>query len=212
MNFKIHSLPKSLRSAGWEQLLSEWSRMINSSVDLSEHASRDVVYWYGERALTGLLAAAAWRIDGWSLEEWTARRGRGKAEGAARGDLWLATENGQFTVETKVSWPCSTWAVAHKYARTRIKEARHQLRSMDRDYRFGKPIALCYIVPAIAVKGAYNKDDLINEFFTKIPKQRKDFNISASYRPKGPCPEFDNRKYPGVILVGHLLDNALNWN
>jgi hypothetical protein len=66
-------------------------------------------------------------------------------------------------------------------------------------------------VPAIAIKGAYSRDEFIEELFSKIPKQRKDFNISASYRPKGPCPEFDGRKYPGVILVGRLLENVLNW-
>jgi len=147
MDFKIHSLPRSLRTAGWEKLLSKWSVMINSSVDLSESVPRDVAYWYGERALTGLLAAAAWKIGGWSLEEWTAQRGRGKEKGSARGDLWLATENGQFTMEAKVSWPCSTWKYANKYAKRCIKEAENQLRSMDKGYRFGQPIALCYIVP-----------------------------------------------------------------
>jgi len=210
MDIKVHSLPRSLRTAGWEQLLSEWGRMIRTSVDLSDRTSQEVVYWYGERSLTGLLAAAAWKIGGWSLEEWIARRGRGQAEGAARGDLWLQTKKGKFTIEAKVTWPASTWDYGHYYAKECLKEARYQLKTMDEDYRYGKPIALCYIVPSIAVRGAYNKSKLIEEFFKKIPKQKKDFNISASYRPKGPCPEFDSRKYPGVILVGQVLDSKLN--
>ena len=38
-----------------------------------DYPKNDIAYWYGERALTGLLASAAWKVrGGWSLEEFAA--------------------------------------------------------------------------------------------------------------------------------------------
>jgi hypothetical protein len=50
----------------------EWHQLFKALVDrieLYDDPPRDIGYWYGERALTGFLAAAAWALPGgWSLE------------------------------------------------------------------------------------------------------------------------------------------------
>src|SRR2546426_9391436 len=75
--FEIHALPDDLRRAGWESLLRRWSNLITYTTAGEEDDEDDVPYWYGERPLTGLLAAAAWRHrQGWSLEEFAGRRDR----------------------------------------------------------------------------------------------------------------------------------------
>jgi len=55
----------------------------------------DIAYWYGERAISGLLASAAWMVrDGWSLEEFTGQRKKGRRKNASgKGDLWLGVGN-----------------------------------------------------------------------------------------------------------------------
>ena len=55
---------------------------------------------------------------------------------------------------------------------------------------------------------AYDKKVLIEEFFANLPANEA-FDISAIYRPTGPCPVFDDRKYSGVILVGRIC--KLYW-
>ena len=206
----VRPFNKSLERAGWKQLLNNWIGMLDAFDRKVSGAERDVAYWYGERALTGLLAAAAWKSKGWGLEEWTTRRGRIRTKGAARGDLWLETEKGKFTIEAKVSWPSTTWKTALKAAKNRLADAEEQLRMLDRKYRYGKPLAVCYIVPEIERRGKYDRDGKITEFFENIASSSDDFDITATHRP-GKSPEWGGRKYPGVILVGWLLNSELKW-
>src|SRR5574341_159087 len=106
--------------------------------------AKDVGYWYGERTLTGLLATAAWLLpDGWSLEEFTGQRSKGKRPKVTpgRGDLWLAIGNNKFTVEAKVTWPeqledMNKWK---RRVNAKLHLAFGQLSRLSKHYRYGLP-------------------------------------------------------------------------
>jgi hypothetical protein len=89
-------VPRRWREAGWAKLLVTWAGLIERYDGASDTDQRlkDVAYWYGERALTGLLAAAAWRTNKywWSIEEFTGKRHvdprlrKSRTNGAGRGE------------------------------------------------------------------------------------------------------------------------------
>ena len=63
-------LLSEIRTMGWDGLLQTWGRLLDAYDNLKPYyegpceTSRDVAYWYGQRTLTGLLAAAAWKVPG----------------------------------------------------------------------------------------------------------------------------------------------------
>lgn len=167
----------------------------------------DTGYWYGERALTGFLAAAAWSLPrGWSLEEFTGLRMRGKIKGSGRGDIWLGIGKKSYTVEAKAVWPGSNLENAINGAEAKLSEAAIQLRQLHKAYRVGQPVAICYIIPALNSKGRFADSATINEFFMKMPRQFSDSRtaVASLWYEKNP-PSYNGRIYPGVVLVARLI-------
>ena len=168
---------------------------------------KDTGYWYGERALTGFLAAAAWSLaGGWSLEEFTGLRQNGKKKGSGRGDIWIGVGNQSYTIEAKASWPGSTVDKAIEGAETKLTDATNQLRKLHKTYRVGKPVALCYIIPGLKVEGRFADPETIQDFFTDMPKRLSDSRTAVAslwYGQK--YPRHDGHIYPGVVIVARLL-------
>lgn len=136
-------LPPAQRK-GWLQLLSGFAKLLD---EYNEDPQKDVAYWYGERALTGLLAAAAWRLDqGWSLEEFAAK---GRRRGTRRGDLSIGTNGARFTVEAKYFWIGSDTSGVPGKAFTELNVAREQLCNLEEEYQEGFPVGLSYIIPEL---------------------------------------------------------------
>lgn len=171
----------------------------------------DTGYWYGERALTGFLAAAAWSIrDGWSLEEFTGLRMTGRKKGNGRGDIWVGIGRKYFTIEAKAVWPGGNVENAIKGAEAKLSDASSQLRQLHKTYRLGKPVALCYIIPDLNTKGKFADSKTIKEFFTTMPEKFGDLRTAVAsfwYDQKAPC--HNGRIYPGVIVVARILPS---WN
>jgi hypothetical protein len=91
-----------LPRATWLKLFKAWADLMDRYCD-AEGPDGDVPYWYGERAVTGLLAAAAWHVlGGWSLEEFLGRRDE---NAVGRGDAWLGIDDSEYTIEAKATWP-----------------------------------------------------------------------------------------------------------
>jgi len=65
----------------------------------------DCIWWYGERASIGALAAAVWKSGGIALEEYTTRKG-GETNGfKGRSDLRISHDSKKYTIEAKQIWP-----------------------------------------------------------------------------------------------------------
>lgn len=201
-SLKIHSMPARLKAAGWDRLLKRWSALIAYATE-----EDDVPYWYGERSLTGLLAAAAWKLPrSWSLEEFTGRRGKRLRTKSGRGDLWVGLGKQAYTIEAKVKWPPSGSGYAVQYARGGLTEARKQLWKLSSQYRLGTLIAICYIVPCPTKNSPFAKSARVKEMIATVAQKfsGKRF-IVASHFPGYELPEEDDRVYPGVILVGRVV-------
>jgi hypothetical protein len=99
-SIRVLNLPPGV-PGWWRELLRGWGGLMDRYCEDGE----DAPYWYGERALTGLLAAAAWqRKAGWSLEEFTGRR----RSGAGRGDAWIGVGADTYTIEAKAIYTYET--------------------------------------------------------------------------------------------------------
>ena len=211
--FRVHRLPEKLAANGWRTLLQFWGNLINNySFYDRDTIESDVPYWYGERPLTGLLAAAAWMMpDGWSLEEFSTVRGEGKKSGRGRGDLWIGWGKTTYTIEAKISWCADGPGEAHRDILKKIRRAAGQLVTLKAEYAPGTKIALCYAVPYFIPSTSTDCDKDANRFFKALTASFKGPDcILASYlHPKPPTDPEDRQKhiYPGVLLVGKVQES-----
>ena len=65
----------------------------------------DVPYWYSERTTVGTLAAAAWAVGGFALEEFSTTKSEDEGrDRRGRGDLLFCVDGHIFLAECKVDW------------------------------------------------------------------------------------------------------------
>ncbi len=186
----------------WTLVLKEFGKIMNEYNSIN-----DVAYWYGERALTGLLTAAAWRIKGgWSIEEFTGLRRTGGRQNSGKGDAWIGIQRKTFTVEAKMVWAQGPLDTAIKDIRKRLGEAGDQLDSLDATYQIAVPTAVCYIVPELNLSGGYSTADDIDRFFTEVPRALKSSKrcIGAFWYRNDPPKPHQGKRYPGVIVVAQF--------
>jgi hypothetical protein len=206
---------RALRAMGWEPLLHAWGAMLEYYDDPPPRPSEcDIAYWYGERPLNGLLAAAAWQVPGgWSLPEFTTGEPPQAEEppNLRRGDMWLGFAQATFTVEAKVAWVDSTVESAVTEIWRQLRSAHDQLMTFHKsypDYCAGCPMAVVYAVPWFPVCSQFASQTHIRKFFGEIPHQfASPTTVTAAYRCRGDPPRCTSAKYgeqvyPGVILIG----------
>ena len=159
-------LCSELRTMGWEKLLEAYRKLLDTYDNLKPYyksdreTHRDVAYWYGECALTGLLAAAGNKVPGgWALVEPADEKISDPNEKTPRGwtDMWLRLVEYEFTLEAKLVWPEGTIENAGNLRRKAIpmvemvedalRVADEQLDKLSCDYRIGHPMAVVYVVP-----------------------------------------------------------------
>jgi hypothetical protein len=202
----LRYLPATWQRQGWDRLLREWATLLDL-YDTTEDGQRDVAYWYGERALTGLLAPAAWRLQrpqGWSLEEFADPRARGIRARAGRGDLWLGLGRHKFTIEAKVTWPPKMSTVAVDEANLALKRATDQLTQLSKRFCYGKLLALCYVVPVVSRRTSSHRQIAQLRQLARRLRQGNDF--VAIYHPHSPAQEDGHhQEYPGAILTGRAV-------
>ncbi len=202
---KKYSKTQSEHTA-WHQLF----RALVERIEEYDDPPKDTGYWYGERALTGFLAAAAWALPGgWSLEEFTGLRVNGKKQGSGRGDLWVGMgtkKKVEYTIEAKAVWPGGSVENAAKGAETKLSDASRQLRQLHKTDRAGKPVAICYIIPALNTKGKFASSVSVDEFFTTMPKlMSNEHTVAASFWYDQAPPRHSGHIYPGVVVVARIL-------
>ncbi len=191
----------------WRDLLRIWERLMDAYTDPIEP---DVPYWYGERALTGLLAAAAWQVsDGWSLEEFLGARQSAEKSGAGRGDLWLGFgRTTAYTAEAKVVWPQENSEAALGQIQAALVRAAGQLCALGDEFRVGTPIALCYVVPDLDASRWSESPAELERLFTSVGDSFAGREtLIATYRPPlAKPPVFKGRCYPGLMLIGRTAE------
>ncbi len=174
----------------------------------------DAAFWWGERALNGLLAATFHRDGHWSVTEPLAR---GHQQGSLkRPDMWLGfggAQEGWFTLEAKITWPRkeNPGAVVARLAR-----AEQQLCELGDGFRTGRPLAGCWVVPRSKREQMQRPEG--NAFVKKHAAAlwkhlgetgEQDRAMIVAMAPEGPVHHNGIEFYPGVILC--LWNRAGIW-
>lgn len=167
-----------------------------------------------ERSLTGLLAASAWRLrglNGWSLEEFTGLRQRGRnKKAAAPGDAWVGLNTATYTLEAKTTWPQSTRTrnLVGK-VREKLESAPSQLERLDKMYKQGTiKTAVCYAIPYLR-RGARSSQGLIDGLLKEITGSAglvDGRTVIGAFWYSRKIPEHKGRRYPGVIVVARFWE------
>ncbi len=207
MPIEIHHLSSELPE-WWRELLAQWGQLMD---DYCKFDESDAPYWYGERALTGLLAAAAWRLpDGWSLEEFITLRESGEQKRPGRCDAWIGRGHEWWTIECKCPWIYSADpGTAIQNATWYLNEAQEQLAALDKTYRGASAMVICYLVPALLDGGPEVAPDRVQALFDGVVTHFHGQAVVATYRPPGQPfrtseDTSEKRRYPGCIVVAEL--------
>jgi len=194
-------LPRKSPYRQWSVVLEIFGKLLHEY-----NSGQDIAYWYGERALSGLLSAAAWRAkDGWSLEEFSGLRRTGGRQSTGRGDAWIGIGTRTFTVEAKIIWPQGPIDTAISDVRNQLNIAGDQLDSLAGVYQVDVPVAVCYAVPELNMSGRHATRDHIKQFFTEVPRKLTTSNrCVGSFWYKTDPPNYKGKLYPGIIVVAQF--------
>jgi hypothetical protein len=165
----------------------------------------DASFWWGERALNGLLASAFHRGGHWSVVEPLARGHQPRQ--MRRPDMWFGfggMREGWFTLEAKISWPRQ---VKPATVSARLDHAEQQLRNLGDDFRSGVPMAGCWVVPRSRREQMRRPDGdaFVKKHAAALWKHLGEAGeqqnaLIAAMSPEMPVHNNGAELYPGVIL------------
>ncbi len=134
-----------LRRYGWGKLLQGWAALLDTWCWKNP---TDLPHWYGEHTLTGLLAAAAWKLgNGMSLEELGARRGSVRRHRKGRLDAYIVLRRVFYQIEAKQEWFYDVRAEAAEEAIRKFSKGLDAAARQVRDVRYefqGHRGRVCY--------------------------------------------------------------------
>ena len=178
----------------------KWQRLMKAYCRFAEN--EDAPYWYNERTNTGLLACAAWQAGWVALEEYSSTKRFKNEDYQGRVDLYLASENREFCVETK-----QVWVSLSRRARRRIDKVADALRSARKDavssatHEDGRALGVVFVTPYLPGSAVEGVDGKLVEFFEDL--WDLDYGASIKCFPKEVRFLADDRGYvfPGVVAL-----------
>ena len=123
----------------WRILLNKWFEIMDEYVKESKN---DLPYWHSERANTGFLAAAAWKIDALAIEEYYTDRVYASGRYKGQCDLWIKYNNFEFSAEAKQLWRKE---YDKKLVERKFEESKGQLISIPDREKEEKSFCICYL-------------------------------------------------------------------
>ena len=193
-----------------EKLLKNWGRVFGKYI---EQTDKGLPWAYGERAIVGLLAAAAWSAGGVALEEYPTKKRilkKGKKTGkfkSGRCDLFVSIDGTEMAIEAK-------------YQRLRFRPNGFRFGSLEkrvanskaditriRSGEAEKRYAACFVVPYFDQKKRPTKAN-IEIFVTEFKKHAKEGDAWALYFPKGNLRRGTKGWFPGV---GVVINQSQHW-
>jgi len=199
-----------LHPAFWKRLFTEWQCVLKSYID---NVEGDLPYWHRERANTGFLAAACWKIGAVVVEEyWTKRKGkRGTYNKTGSCDLFVKYQRYRIFAEAKQLWPV---LLEDKRNIKKIKDSLKYAYEQLKNNRYAKTVqywvSICYVSPMLAENKKFDKKSYISKLKQGFRKDKyyKDV-IIVPFFPDINVERFnggDKYKYPGVVLIAKIYN------
>jgi hypothetical protein len=183
----------------WSELLDRWQELASTT------DAPDVAYWYGERALTGLLSAAVRQAGGAALQgvaESTDAPARRAPVARTIGmqlpsGVWYAVEADHLPVDQADTAPAT--------ATTALGRTRKRLQEQFADYDdYDRVLALCLL----AVSGGPDPRRaaaLVDAVADAVGRSSSDVLLATySCQPPEAPPRFEDTFYPGFVIVGQV--------
>lgn len=191
----------------WHNILVEWRNLMDAyaimyNLNEPDALKKDIPYWYKEKANSGLLAGAIWRLGGSVVEEYGIERSYGSEKSKGRCDFLVCMNDLKLCIEAKICNPPSASDNLVNEIDKQVQYAKEQLLSMGKE-ETAERVALCFIVPELFNLSEISAHNTTQEIFDMaIQRFDSDNNIIARYLPpKGTKTEWERYRYPGVLLI-----------
>lgn len=210
---------QALPQEGWKALLSDWMSGMDEFIRICREtrSGEDLPFWYNEYSNAGFLATTVWKLGGVAIQEYGVDRLSAECarESKGRCDLWfcLPKYGMEYVIEAKFTY-APTLDYATKAFDRLVKQAHDQIRTCRPSSRkICQHMAVVFICP-YNQSAAESRDILLGlyECFQQLEDSRR---VLAFYQapPGSKTDHVDERDgvryyYPGVILIGQLLEQA----
>ena len=191
-----------------------------------EEDREDLPYWYLERTNVGHLALAGYQLNGYPLQEFSIKKGRGSKKSTGRADLYMYIPKGnsprrknyEFNIEAKQEWCSLSMGKDQKeMIRKALKEASDDLQKLNEDsFKAEYGMAIVFVIP---YKRALDQEkDIKKQLLSGFKKQIKqiaeeidasfvaihfaDIEVSASLSREYTLPYW----HPGIAVVGKICN------
>ncbi len=222
-DFLIQVDPKLSFAPELELLLRRWTVLIEDYAQNTRwpgwQDKTDVPYWYTERANVGILAAAAWQCGFHALEEWNETKKWEGDDYSGRYDLAVHFRREEVvSIEAKQAFlwlgPQTDPDTTSGEIISAMENAMAGATLMETQWgdRMGIAFLIPGVLPSLSSADAWEK---LAQGVAKLgdldllawASPRIEAGARAQddhWRDRGPTPRYDDRFYPGVLLVGRL--------
>lgn len=182
----------------------------------------DLPYWYLERTNIGHLALAAYKLNGYSLQEFSMKKGRGQNKSTGRADLYMYfplsdTQWYDFNIEAKQIWCSLSMKDDQKVIKNALKKAEFDIKKHnDKEFRAKYAMAILFVLPYMKVldEKRVTKEQLLSKFNRQIKQTVEetgasfaavhyaDIDVSTKLSKKYTKSDW----YPGIVVIGKITN------
>lgn len=175
-------------------VLEEWRKI---HWEYKKGQSEDALYFYNEIATLSTFAGALWRHGHLVLQEYAAYKGP-RQNKPGRADIWFRLGCQELVAEAKQRWPRRLNNDAVESAFTAA------IGDAEETQKVGRRLALAIITPSLPKEKSDKAEGIIRDFIEILKKTKCAFLAYEFRQPESPT--WKDRLYPGVVLLGQLID------
>jgi hypothetical protein len=185
-------------------VLQEWVRL-NRLLGLQwSRYTRDLPWWYNERALLSVFAGAIWRTGGNAFEEFSDLKHKGKRQpkGHGRVDIWFETSGNEFRGEAKnAEIPITKEAKQLDRLHALMRRAVADARSNPADGGKSRRLAITFATPYLkaTIPKEQHRDKILR--FLSLAKTVDHDAIAWVFPRLKSLPIFDGWVCPGILVL-----------
>ena len=161
----------------------------------------DVPWWYNERPLLSLFAAAVWNSGGIALEEYSISKSHKKERWSGRGDLYVKIKRKQYVIEAKQVW--SPMGARAQKPNAKIEKALFDARHAAGETKSwgAKRLGLVFAVPYLPNSEQDNLKERIN-YWLECVKSIEGSSMAWIFSEEvSDWFQYKGYLYPGIVIL-----------